>query len=199
MAHLKRGRLYALLLHRPAQMFEGTETRTALLAALEGLKRDGLVGRIGFSAYSPDETERLVALADWDLVQLPISPIDGRWRARGILSDLRARGTEVHVRSVFLQGLLLMDATQRPTAFTPWAQLLNDWQASVRSHGLSLVQGALALALDQSEADRLVVGVTTARELDEIVVALHGLPRDLPQVPLTTDEALLNPSLWKAS
>lgn len=199
MARLKQDRLHALLLHRPAQLFDGAETQTALLAALEGLKRDGLVSRIGFSAYHPDETERLMALAEWDLVQLPISPIDGRWRARGILSELRARGIEVHVRSVFLQGLLLMDAAHRPTAFAPWRGLLDDWQACVRSHGLSLVQGALALALEQSEADRLVVGVTTAREFDEIVAALRGLPGDLPQVPLTTDEGLLNPSLWKAS
>lgn len=196
LGRLRRSRLHGLLLHRPQQLFDGDEMQAAILEALEGAKRAGLVARVGFSSYNPQETESLAALRFWDLAQLPISPIDGRWSSGRALATLRAGGTEIHVLSVFLQGLLLMPSSERPAGFKPWAPFLDQWQEWVRARGLSLVQGALQLALRMSEAERLVVGVTSVLEFDEIVAALSNFPETLPPGPVTVDDTLLNPSLW---
>lgn len=203
LGRLGQARLYGLLLHRPAQLFDGPAQREAILDALAALKREGLVARVGFSAYGPEETATLAALADWDLVQLPFSPIDGRWQRSGVIAGLGARGIEIHLRSVFLQGLLLMPPDRRPAYFAPWADLLDAWQDWIRARGMTLVQGAAALALARARAARLVVGVTSVAEFEEIAAALADLPdtfaEDLTDAPVTEDEALLNPSLWRTA
>ena len=43
-----------------------------------------------------------------DIIQLPFSVFDQRLLQDGTLSTLKSLGIEIHARSIFLQGLLLM-------------------------------------------------------------------------------------------
>ena len=54
------------------------------------------------------ELDVLCQRFEFDLVQAPFNILDRRLATSGWLAKLAAMGTEVHVRSVFLQGLLLM-------------------------------------------------------------------------------------------
>ena len=98
--------LYGLMLHRPEQLLGpyGEEIMSALLS----LKKSGTVQKIGISVYSPDEFTELFSEYDFDIVQCPFNLIDRRLVNSGWLAKLKALGVEVHVRSSFLQGLLLM-------------------------------------------------------------------------------------------
>lgn len=189
-------RLYGLLLHAPQQLLDEPELAEPLVRALEAVRDAGLVGRIGVSTYSPDQTLRLCELFPFDLVQLPLSPIDARWHRGGVLGALKDRGIEIHVRSVFLQGLLLMAPEDVPGWCAPWAGLLRDWQDWVRSQGLSLVEGALASTAANPHVDRIVVGVLDEAQLREIAGATQAMIGEMPARLMTTEEALLDPSRW---
>lgn len=191
--------LYGLLLHAPQQLLDEPDLAKPLVDALEAVRETGLAGRIGVSTYSPDQTLRLCELFPFDLVQLPLSPIDARWHRCGVLGALKARGIEIHVRSVFLQGLLLMAPEDVPGWCAPWAGLLRDWQDWVRSQGLSLVEGALASTAANPHVDRIVVGVLDEAQLREIAQAAQAMVGKMPARLMTTEEALLDPSRWNSN
>ena len=110
--------VYAVLLHRPQQIFEPGGLK--LVAALERVKAIGLTEKIGISIYAPEQIDPLLSRGRFDLLQAPFNILDRRLAAEGWMSKLKMLGIEVHVRSIFLQGLLLMQPAQRPAKFARW-------------------------------------------------------------------------------
>ena len=104
--------LYGLLLHRSQDLCGGSAS--LVKRALEQLKDEGVVRKVGVSIYSPSELEQIGLDSGLDLVQAPLNLVDRRLATSGWLDLLRERGVEVHVRSVFLQGILLASRSDRP-------------------------------------------------------------------------------------
>ncbi len=188
--------VYAVMLHAPDQLSE--TDGPALAKALSHIQRIGLAQKIGISIY---HTTTLDSLWGWfrpDIVQAPFNIFDQQIKSSGWASLLRDSGIEIHLRSAFLQGLLLMPAQMIPTQFSLWAETFQhwfDWQTVTRASALEL---AIQFNLSQPWADKVVVGVETADQLDELVTASKG---DLPDIPVqlmngVADEKLIKPSNW---
>lgn len=186
--------LYGLLLHRPAQLLgdRGTE----IYAALQRMKADGLVGKVGVSIYQPSELEDVFSVGEFDLVQSPLSVLDRRLITSGWLDRLVERGVEVHARSVFLQGLLLMSADQRPAKFDRWSDLWNRYYAWITASGLSPLQACLAYVLVIPQIQQVVVGVNGLDHIKEILQAQTSPAPSWSPDLTTDDEELLNPLAW---
>lgn len=187
-------RIHGLLLHRPEQLLGGQGA--ALYCTLNELKRQGLVEKVGVSIYEPQELDRLFDDMHFDLVQAPFNLLDARLIDSGWLQRLPSLGCELHVRSVFMQGLLLMPVAERPVKFSRWTSLWREWDDWLHASELTPVQACLRYALAFSEISRVVVGVDSAQQLEEIVQATSG---ELPEIPSTlrsNDPDLLNPSRW---
>lgn len=195
LARLKVDRLHGLLLHRPSQLLG--PSGEALAQALRDVKDHGLVSRLGISIYDPQELEPVASRLSMDLVQSPFSLLDRRLEESGWLDRLRAGGTEIHVRSVFLQGLLLMHREQRPPFFHQWEGLWRTWEGWLQSIRLSPVQACLRFALAHPKVDRVVVGVDSLAHLKELLTVGNSPLPSLPAWPTPPDPALLNPSQWK--
>jgi len=187
-------RLYGLLLHRSQQLLEpqGEE----LYAALLELKEQGYVEKIGVSIYDPEELDRLYPHFKLDLVQAPFNIMDRRINASGWLARLHRAGTEVHVRSVFLQGLLLMEAAQRPKKFDRWMPLWDSWNHWLEEQKMTPLQACLGFVLSQREIGCVVVGVDNRRQLQEILEAAEVKVPQPPDFLQTDDLDLINPSRW---
>ncbi len=185
----------AVLLHRPADLLG--PSGPALRVALDGLRQDGLARLTGMSVYSPDELDALAHLGPHGLVQLPYNALDGRWRQGGWLARLRGEGTEIHARSAFLQGLLLMPPGRRPDWFRQWQQLWDAWDAWIGACGKPPLAACLGHALSAPEIDRVVVGVDSLAQWREVLEAAAGTPEPAPAHVSTLDPALLNPAAWK--
>lgn len=195
MRHLGRDRLDALLLHKPADLFLPGGGR--ILALLREKQAAGLVGRIGVSVYDPPELERILGLFTPELVQLPANVLDQRFHRSGLVAALKGAGCEIHARSAFLQGSLLVERPPAPLlAARPAFERVHEHFAR---YSLTQLQGCLAYGLSVEGFDRLVIGVTREAELEEILSAVASLPRDLPDFsPLAiADEDILNPAKWK--
>lgn len=134
--------LYGLLLHQPNALHgpHGNQIYAAMLHA----KNEGLVKKIGISAYGPDDIEPLIKRFRLDLVQAPLSVVDRRVMTSGCVDRMCDAGIEFHARSVFLQGLLLMTESQRPTSFARWSKLWEAWHGWLNDVGLTPLQACLA-------------------------------------------------------
>src|SRR5262249_55743113 len=140
--------------------------------------------------------ETIVAL---DLVQLPYNVLDRRFEQSGCLGRLKSRGTEVHVRSVFLQGLLLSTQDNMPPMFARWSTIWTQWFTWIQEQGLRPLEAALGFVLRNPAVDVVVVGVESAAQLRQIMLNARPLPEEVPTELATGDLSLINPVNWKKS
>lgn len=168
-----------------------------LVAGMERLKEQGRVSKIGVSIYDGEQLDRLLQKFTPDLVQLPLNVFDQRLIHSGWLHLLHDKGVEIHVRSVFLQGLLLMPLESIPTYFEPIRPLLARWHAAARVQGMSLVQAALAFVRDLPEVDHVLVGVESVSQFQSCFQDF-STPAYFDAAGLACDDpAFVNPVLWR--
>jgi aryl-alcohol dehydrogenase-like predicted oxidoreductase len=196
LARLNRPRIYGVLVHAADNLLAPGGER--IWDWLEELRRQGTVERIGVSLYEPDQFFRLRERFGLTLVQIPLNVYDRRFIASGALREMAAAGIEVHARSAFLQGLLLLAPDALPPAFAALRghhARFRQWSAAA---GLGPLAACLAFVLAQPHVARVIVGCERAAQLDEIVAAARlarpglAVPDDLA----LTDETVLNPSRW---
>jgi len=193
---LRIPKLYGLLLHRSRQLL-GPQG-DALYRALHALKDQGKVEYTGVSIYGPDELDALWPYYRLDLVQAPFNIMDRRLATSGWLTRLHQAGAKVHIRSVFLQGLLLMEAANRPATFNCWQPLWDLWHHWLDHQALTPLQACLGFALSQPEIDRVVVGVDSLKQLQGILAGVETPAVNPPTALASEDLHLIDPSRWNA-
>lgn len=203
---LKRQKLDVVLLHRANHrtLWNGAAWKRMLAE-----RSDGGIDRIGVSAQNP--AEALDALADPDVghIQLPFNILDHRWMQSDFLSAVRSRpDVTIHVRSVFLQGLLAGTAAARwPKVSGVDPDRVRENLASLqrRLNRTSLTDLCIAFVRAQPWIDGIVVGMETIEQLHENLALFERTPLDsaeasaageiLPVLP----ESFLDPARWPAS
>lgn len=195
---LRIERLYGVLLHNASDLAkDGSEQ---LIAALHEVKSRGWVERIGVSVYDADELAVAENCFCPELVQLPLNALDRRFVAAGRLDRLKASGAEVHARSVFLQGLLLMEPASVPNSLAPVRTAICSLRERWTAQHLSPVAGCLQVVLSHPEIDVAIVGVNRLSELNEIEAAITQIadrPMDF-ELPAMPDPIYLDPRRWPA-
>lgn len=188
-------RLYGLLLHHATDLAAPGGER--LLSAMRMLKSAGLVERIGVSVYDSSQLEAVLDLFQPDLVQLPINVFDHRLLDDGSLARLQSLGVEVHARSAFLQGLLLMRADALPEYFAPLRHLVERWHAACREQGMTPVQAALAFVRDLPGVSVCLVGVQDCAQFEQCANDFNGGQSFDATGLVCNDPAFVNPALWR--
>ena len=188
--------IYGLLIHHAEELI--SDSSGLLWKTLQSMRAQGLVQKIGVSVYTGSEIDFILDHALPDMIQLPFNVFDQRLLRSGHLAMLKQAGIEIHARSVFLQGLLLMNLRDVPDYFAPWRPSLERYHAALQRSGMNLLQGALQFVLQQPEIDCVLVGIPTHTQLSEIIQTIKSLPGKAPDLDSMSilDEKLLNPSQW---
>lgn len=186
--------VHAVLLHHPQQL-SGPKGK-ALAQAVDQLKAEGVTQKVGVSIYAPSELDGLMNNCTVDLVQAPFNLIDQRLHSSGWLQKLHDAGVEMHVRSAFLQGLLLMPATATPEKFKYWLPLFNTWHDWLRDNNTSAIHACIGFLKAYPQIDKIVVGVESTQQLKQLIQAERE-PQNVswPNIKCS-DERLINPSNW---
>ena len=196
MSRLHVKELYGLLLHRSEDLH--SSNGRLLYEALLKLKDGGQVRKLGVSIYSPYELENMPDFLKIDLVQAPFNILDRRLCVSGWLDRLNDRGVEVHARSIFLQGLLLMKPSERPSKFSRWAVLWSQLDSWIDQRGLTPLEACVRFVLSYPQIRKVIVGVDSILQLQEILLASEKSPLEVPSALSTIDPNLLIPSNWAA-
>lgn len=189
--------LHGLLLHRSIDAIgdHGVE----LFAALRYLQDEGVIKKIGVSIYDPSELDTIFGYVPLELVQAPLNLVDRRIETSGWIDRLAAAGCEIHVRSVFLQGLLLAERQTIPRNFERWSAMWDRWTHELALRNVSAATACLAYPLSLEKVDKVLVGVNTHKQLQMIIAALTA-KLDCGDWSFMTclDESLINPTRWTA-
>lgn len=199
LARLGRTRVWGLLLHREEQLssWPGVTGR-----ALRGLVDEGLVAHIGVSVYSPSAALAALGADGLDLIQLPANCVDRRMERAGIAVRAAERGVQVHVRSAFLQGLLLMSADAVPACIPRARAAVAALAGFAGRHGLERRTFTLQYVRCKWPGAGIVVGAESAAQVAENRCALDAARLD-DGLAAAWDAAwpedelpLVNPALW---
>jgi aryl-alcohol dehydrogenase-like predicted oxidoreductase len=198
---LRRERLDVLMFHDIADMFRW---HGAVIDHLRNLVDGGVICALGASVYTPSDAVKALMDGRITHLQIPFNLLDSRWFDAGFLEALARRPeVRVHVRSVFLQGLLVSQADAWPS-----------WVAQSRLF-VSSIEGLTAELARRSAADlcmayvrsfpwvtSLVLGVETALQLYELLrcaaepVLIEGQAALVQSRFTDVPARLLNPGLW---
>jgi len=194
---LRLSKIHGILLHTSKGLTE--KKGDNVYRSFQDLKKNGLVDRIGISIYHTEELDELLPVMEFDIVQAPFNVLDKRLIESGWMQRLSEKGIELHARSVFLQGLLLMEPRQRHQYFSRWDKLLMAWDAWLKESSLTPIEASLGYVLSHVNqgVDKVIVGVDTNDHLQEIMQAVK---KNIPQIPdyiECNDVQLLNPYNWK--
>jgi len=191
---LKQNSVYGVLIHDADDLLKpGAEK---LFNKLQELKQAEKIVKIGVSVYDHSQLQSILDNFSIDLVQLPFNILDRRMIDSGMLATLRGKGVEVHARSVFLQGLLLMTEQSRHDKFKRWGGVWKVWHEWLNDNQITALEATIRHAISMPEISKVLVGVDTADQLKEIVMATLGVLPGIPTEMYTNDADLLNPSNW---
>jgi aryl-alcohol dehydrogenase-like predicted oxidoreductase len=167
-----------------------------LVAEARDRQARGQVEKIGVSVYTAEEIEVVMEALRPELIQVPVSVFDQRLLRSGHLRALKASGVEVHARSIFLQGLLLMEPEALPVGLERARAPLESFRALARSQSLTLVESALGFVLGLPEVDVAICGVNSSGHLGEICSQAKPLRPEAFRDIAVEDPFLVNPSQW---
>ena len=133
-----------------------------------------------------------------DIVQAPLNIVDRRLEVSGWLSKLHSEEIEIHTRSVFLQGLLLMPINKIPKNLNKWYKVWEKWSIELKKNELSAAEVCLLYPLSLPEIDRVIVGVDNSYQLNELIKASKSQKSKIDfSFMISNDQMLINPSNWK--
>ena len=194
--NLKAKSIYGYLAHNADVLINNPELWNVLLE----LKKEGKINKIGYSLYQPEQLDKLIKLnLIPDLVQLPYSILDRKFETKFEL--LRSLGTEIHVRSVFLQGLYFMNPDELPKKLKALQPILNEFQNYCQEEKVSASEVALNFAILNKNIDQVVLGVENAEQLQENINLVlswksnSSLFSKIETIEIK-DKSLLNPVNW---
>lgn len=170
---------------------------------LEKLKSNEKIEKIGFSLYFPSELEYILANnLNIDIIQVPYSIFDQRFAQ--YFQELKNKDVEIHVRSVFLQGLVFRNPDELDNYFTKIKEKLVNLKSLSIKQDIPVVAFCLNFAVLNRFIDKVVVGVDSLNNLKQIVSSLD-YQRDVQNIisKLSVfkeeDENLILPFNWKVN
>ena len=161
----------------------------------------GKIKHIGISVYSPEKAIQALNTDGIDIVQLPTNILDRRFETAGVFQLAEEKKKKIYIRSVFLQGLILMDVDEIPEKMSFAKPVIEELESI--SNELKLSRKELALDYIKSEMPnaKVVFGADTPLHVKENVACWEGRvsPSSVDRVKKIfdrVDEKILNPTLW---
>ena len=189
----------------PVCLLHRTEDIPYMEAMLE-LKREGLVQHIGVSAGPPEEMVAILSAPGVEAVQVPLNLLDQRVPRSGNLGRATESGIAVFVRSIYLQGLLLMPEDEIAPDLRDVVPFRRALQRIAGEGGLTMAELALRYGLSLPGVTSVLTGVETVEQMQANIdiVAQGPLPPTImaeidEAVPDLSETIILSPWLWPSS
>ena len=197
--NLRSDSLWGLLLHR----YEITRDYSKIFKEVSMLKTDGKLRFFGVSIYEPEDAMHALTNDNIDIIQVPFNILDRRLVDLNFFDLAVKYDKKIFVRSIYLQGLLLLNRDQLIKRNMQWVipHLSYLWNF-IEQNKIDIKEFALKSVLDMSNGARIITGIDSLDQLKENNMAstsvninsqvLKSWWKNVPNYPVK----LLNPALW---
>ena len=192
--NLKIKKFECLLLHNANSLL--CKNGDEIYKGIRNMKINGFTNKIGVSIYDFNVLDKILKKFKFNLIQAPFNILDQRLVEKGWLKKLKKRKIEVHARSIFLQGILLLKHNQLPKKLIKLSKKLMVWENWLKKNKFSSLQVCLSFVLNQRQLDGVVVGYNNTNQLNQIL-KLKQIKNNfsLPNLNIK-DKKLIDPREW---
>ena len=192
--NLKIKKFECLLLHNANSLL--CKNGDEIYKGIRNMKINGFTSKIGVSIYDFNVLDKILKKFKFNLIQAPFNILDQRLVEKGWLKKLKKRKIEVHARSIFLQGILLLKHNQLPKKLIKLSKKLMVWENWLKKNKFNSLQVCLSFVLNQRQLDGIVVGYNNTNQLNQIL-KLKQIKNNfsLPNLNIK-DKKLIDPREW---
>ena len=158
-------KIKTLLFHDTKILF--TKNGPKIFNNLEILKKKKFFSQIGISIYNIKELDYIIPKYDIKVVQCPYNLLDKRVINSGWYSKLKKRKIEIHVRSIFLKGLLVNEKIYKKLYFRRWNKQFSEWFKFLKKSNISAIDYCLSDLLTY-DFDKIIIGINNCDHLIKI-------------------------------
>lgn len=191
--NLNTDKIETLLLHDSGILF--TKNGTKIFNNLEDLKKKKYFQKIGLSVYDTNCLDYMTSNFDLDVVQCPYNILDKRILTTGWFDKLKNLGIETHIRSVFLQGLLVNKSVYKKKYFKKWQKKISEWFMFLENNQISPIDYCLSDLL-YNDFDKIIIGFNNVYSFKEIINFRKINKHKLFYLKIN-DLELIDPRKWK--
>lgn len=173
-----------------------------ILEALYEVKKEGRIKHCGVSVYYPDEAKKCIESNFVDFMQLPFSVFDQRMQNEGVFDLAKKKNnTQIHARSAFIQGLILMKEDEVPPFLQGARPILAKIDKLSKKYAISRIEIALLFVKHFNAISHLVFGVDNMEQLKENINIFNrdlnvDIIKDFSNEFKDIDADIMMPSLW---
>ena len=189
---LKIDNFYGILLHNQDDMMSSKSDE--IYKALNQLKKDKKIKKIGLSIYNFDDAIKILTKYKFDIIQCPYNVIDRRLEKQRFKNFIFKNKIEIHVRSIFMQGLLLMK--KRPLKFKKYEKIFHAWDEITNKNKINSVLHALNFVMQNKIINKIIIGIENSSQLKDILNNYKKLNCNYSKKIMSMDINLINPSNW---
>lgn len=194
---LRTDYLDSYLLHSSRYIFNDK-----IIDTLSRFQRDGYAKHVGVSVYETEEAKKCIQRQNVDFMQLPFSIFDQRMLKEGIFQMAKGMNTQIHSRSAFIQGLILMEEKNVPPFLEKAKPIIRKIDELCSKFGISRIALAMGFVKEQNAVSHLVFGVDNLEQLKEDIKCFaNSIPaniiNEIGREFADIEADIVMPSLWK--
>lgn len=197
--NLKISCLHGFMLHREEIIDHFNE---GIIDTLNDLINEGTIKNIGVSVYSPERAIQSMQYESIKMIQLPANILDHRFRTYGVFDFAKQKKKNIYIRSVFLQGLILLTGSDIPDQMKFAKEVLEDLDAFCCENGISRRELAISYVKCRYPESYVLFGAETDGQVEDNIVNWdctvgEELMCMIEERYSNVDENIISPMLWK--
>ena len=189
-------KIYCVMLHSENSMC--SKKKNEIFQILNKLKRQRLTQKIGLSGYNLNNVTKIIKRFHFDILQFPYNLFDQRINDKKFLNLLRKKNIELHIRSIFLQGIFLLNYKKLPYYFNKWRKSFSKLDEIITKKNINILNLSFSHAFNlKYHNKKIIFGIKSLEQINEIkdIVILKNL-KFVKNIK-NHDKKLILPYLWK--
>lgn len=123
------------------------------------------IKKIGVSIYKNDQIDKIFKVREINVVQLPLNIIDRHFLENQIIDKLKKKKIEIHIRSIFLQGLLLINKKKINKNFPQLEKNIKILRKLAQINKVTVNELCLMWALSLKKINKIIIGIDDISQL----------------------------------
>ncbi len=198
--NLKIDLLYGLLLHDSELLYDWKDEYTVIIDRLIEKK---IIKYFGVSIYTNEDFELAIKNPSIKFIQIPFNIFDQRAISEEWLKKAKKNNKLIFIRSVFLQGLLLMDINKVPENLEIAKKYLHLFESYCNRMEISKNELALSFVNTIAKESLILFGCDNIDQAQENIISFNNL-KELDQAIIKNiindfkdiDDTIYNPTKW---